>query len=144
MRTIVNPFSSLRSHKRKLTKAHVENNSVNQLIDTEQSSEEDEERRESDARVATDGGEDATDATDARIARVMTRVEELNRQRDMMTRFLENPEPFHADREQLRAIFDIVRHAYEFDLRHPEPAPQRYGEPGGRSNFASLLAAMSR
>lgn len=80
-----------------------------------------------------EGTEEGAEDVETRIGRVVAKVEELNVNIQTLERFATMPtdragqtaEQLRHDRENLRSVFDIVRHAYEFDIRHPAPAPRR-------------------
>lgn len=109
--------------------------SISRLIETQSSSDNEDGQTVSD----DDATSNAVNDRETRVARIVAKVDELNLNRDTLKVFMAQS---HVDRDMLKNVFDIIRHAYEYDLAHPQPIleerlPSRSAEPPNANANAS-------
>jgi hypothetical protein len=106
---------------------------ISRLIETQSSSDNEDGQTVSDddATSNVSNASNAVNDRETRVARIVAKVDELNLNRDTLKVFMTQS---HVDRDMLKNVFDIIRHAYEYDLAHPQPSreerlPSRSAEP---------------
>lgn len=109
------------------------NRHINSLIDNNTRSQNDVLVRENESG---DEADDEPDENDALVERIVRTIDGLNGKKERLKAFIE-ARGITNNRDELKDIFNIIRHATEFDIMHPERREPILDRPSA----VSLLAA---